>query len=193
MTEIFLSKRAVTIYEIVIILFLIVLLIIQSRKKKAQEERLRVINRKILNAQLEERLKNPDIQMEKEKPIKPFEVQYNDMDLSDEGILPDLQVEIEVHSRMSVRKYLFDLSQEVTIGRDERNLLSVKDERAASVNCSIFKKNGDVFVKNLCTSNPVCIYRGKKKKEVYDQFVKLESRDILSFGDTKLHINIFKK
>ncbi len=189
----FLSKRAVTIYEIFIILIMILILISQSRKKKAQEERRKINNRKIRNEQLENRLKNPDIQLEKEKALKPFDVQYNDLINSEQEIFPDLQVEIEVHSRMSVRKYLFDLSREVTIGRDDRNLLPLNDASAAPVNCSVFKKNGSVFVKNLCISSPVCIQRGKKRKKVYDQLVKLESKDIIFCGDTKLHITIYKK
>ncbi|MCD7884778.1 MAG: FHA domain-containing protein [Lachnospiraceae bacterium] len=192
MAELLLSKKAVTVYEILIILVLIVILILQSRKKKAQEQRQKIIEQKNRNSQLEERLRNPGARLKDSSEPKPFDVQYKGEKDFGQSVLPDLQIEIEVRSRTSSRKYLLDLNREVTVGRDERNVLPVADPEAAAKSCTIFQKDGAVYVKNDCASDPVCVVRGKKRKEVMNQIVKLENRDILTFGKTELHISLYK-
>ncbi|MCD8103777.1 MAG: FHA domain-containing protein [Lachnospiraceae bacterium] len=192
MAELLLSKRALTVYEILVILALIVILIVQSKKKKAREERQKINERKNRNTQLEERLRNPGVRLEESKDPRPFDVQYKGEVDSQAASLPDIQIELEVCSRMSTRKYLFDLSRDVTIGKDERNVLPVSDPDAAPKNCTIFQKNGAAYVRNDCASDPVCVVRGKKRKEVMNQMVKLENKDILTFGKTELHISLYK-
>ena len=97
-------------------------------------------------------------------------------------------MEIEVHTETSVQRYLFDLDQPVTIGRDEKNSLPLNDSMAAKQNCTIFVKNQTVYVK----ASPVCIQRGKVKKQVENQMVKLQSKDILIIGKTALHISLYE-
>lgn len=192
--QILLSKNAIAIYEILIILLLVIILVRQSKKNKDMQERKRIRKEKLRNAQLEERLKNPEIDIEQGWPANPnpFDVQYVHSANIDTNAMPRFQVEIEVHTETSVQRYLFDLDQEITIGRDERSVLPLKDPTAARRGCSILMKNQVVYVKNESTVNAVCIQRGKNKKLIQNQMVKLQSRDILTIGKTALHVSIYE-
>lgn len=192
MTQLLLSGKAITLYQILAIFILIFVLLRQMKKNKAIRERRQISNTKMRNSQLEEMLKNPDIKSEWSKHPNPFEVQYVHAANTEMDVMPGFQVEIEVHTETSVQRYLFDLNQEVTIGRDERNVLPLNDKLVAKRNCSIFMKNQAVYVKNQSNANPVCIQRGKNKQLIQNQIVKLQSKDILTLGKTALHISLYE-
>lgn len=192
MAELLLSGKAITLYEILVIAILIFILIRQVKKNKDIRERRDISNEKIRNAKLDEMLKNPDIKTDWPQQPNPFEVQYMQKAKAEFAVIPKFQVEIEVHTETSVQRYLFDLDQEITIGRDERNVLPLNDKQAAKRCCSIFVKNHAVYVKNLSFDNPVCIQRGKKKQLIQNQMVKIQSKDILTIGRTALHISLYE-
>lgn len=192
MMQLLLSEKAVTLYEILVIAILIIVLFRQARKNKAARERRQISNVKKRNMQLEEMLKNPDIKSEWSKNPNPFEVQYVYAKNAEENVMPKFQAEIEVHTETSIQRYLFDLNQEITIGRDETNVLPLKDKMAAKRSCSIFLKNQAVYVKNHSASNPICIQRGKNRQLIQNQTVKLKSRDVITLGKTKLHILLYE-
>lgn len=188
--ELLLSKRAVTVYELAAILILIWILIRQSKKKREMDERRQISNIKMRNVQLEKMLKNPYIKSTQSGRPNPYDVQYKEK--SDKPLAARCQVEIEVHSEISVQKYLFDLNQELSIGRDETNVLPLNDKLAARKSCVIFLKERAVCLKNLSSNHPVLLRRGKNWMRVEDQIVKLQSRDILTLGKTALHISIYE-
>lgn len=190
--QILLSERAITIYEVLFILVLIVVLVKQHKRKKDAMERRRISNVKKRNQQLEEMLKNPDIHQQGGKGPNPFDVQYMQESSSGNGKTPAFQAEIEVHTETSVQKFLLDLDQEVTIGRGEKNILPLSDQTAAERCCSIFVKKQAVYVRNLSPSEPVWIQRGKKKMEIRRQIVKMQSKDIITFGRTTLHVLLYQ-
>lgn len=192
MAEVLLSKNAITVYEVLVILVLVVILVRQKKKNRELQERREITNAKIRNQKLEQKLKNPDSDMDWSKDPNPFEVQYMPEAEAHVKAASDLQIEIEVHTEMSVQRYLFDLNEEITIGRNAKNVLPLKDAMAAERSCTIFMKNRAVYVRNESVRNPVCIQRGKKKQFIQNQIVKLQSKDILTFGKTALHISIYE-
>ena len=192
MAEVLLSKNAITVYEVLVILVLVVILVCQKKKNRELQERREITNAKIRNQKLEQKLKNPDSDMDWSKDPNPFEVQYMPEAEAHVKAASDLQIEIEVHTEMSVQRYLFDLNEEITIGRNAKNVLPLKDAMAAERSCTIFMKNRAVYVRNESVRNPVCIQRGKKKQFIQNQIVKLQSKDILTFGKTALHISIYE-
>jgi hypothetical protein len=187
-----LSEKAIALYEILIILLLLFILIRQVRKKKDMQKRRQISSVKMRNEQLEAMLKNPDKEAEKSRRSNPYDVQYVHTGNAEIHAMPKFQVEIEVHTETSVQRYLFDLDQEVTIGRDEKNVLSINDRMAARRNCTIFVKNQAVYVKNQSSASPICIQRGKNKQLIQNQMVKLQSKDILTIGKTTLHISLYE-
>lgn len=192
MMQLLLSEKAIALYEVLVIFILIFILIRQSKKNKEIRERRQISNEKMRNAQLEEMLKNPDIKSEWSKQPNPFDVQYAHAANGEMSAMPKFQVEIEVHTETSVQRFLFDLDQEVTIGRDEKNVLPLNDKLVAKRNCTIFVKNKAVYVKNQSLANPVCIQRGKNKQLIQNQIVKLQSKDILTLGKTALHVSVYE-
>lgn len=183
-----LSKRAVTIYEILAILLLILVLIRQSRRNRQLRERREISNVKMRNVQLEKILKNPDIKKEQSKPPNPFDVQYKH---NANNPVPRFQIGIEVCTDISVQKYLFDLNQDLTIGRDPKNVLPLNDTMIARRSCVIFLKDQNVYLKDLGAKNPVCLNRGKKKQKIQKQMVKLQNKDVLTLGKVSLHITLY--
>lgn len=190
--QILLSEKAMAVYEILIILILAFALIRQIRKNRETRERRQISNAKLRNVKLEEMLKNPDIKSEWSKNPNPFDVQYVHAANNDMKAMPKHQIEIEVHTETSVQRYLFDLEREITIGRDESNVLPLNDKQAAKRNCAIYVKNQAVYAKNLNAATPICIQRGKKKQLIQNQMVKLQSKDILMVGKTALHISLYE-
>lgn len=192
MAEVLLSKNAVTVYEILLILILTVILVMQKKKYREIQERKEISNEKMRNFQLNQKLKNPDSSMEWEKNPKPFEVQYVPQADTPAQTASELQIEIEVHTGMSVQRYLFDLNEEITIGRSGKNILPLNDEKAPERSCSVFEKNKSVYIRNENHNKPICIQRGKKKQFIQNQIVKLESKDILTVGKTTLHVSLYE-
>ncbi len=185
--QILLSEKAVTVYEILFILILIIILVVQHRKRKDALERRRISNKKRRNEQLEEMLKNPDIKPQSGNGPNPFDIQYM-YETGDEIKAPAFQAEIEVHTATSVQRFLLDLDRPITVGRNENNILPLNDQTVADRCCSIFVKNQAVYVRNLSPSNPVFIQRGKKKLQIQNQIIKMQSKDIITCGKTVLHI-----
>lgn len=192
MTELLLSGRAILLYETLIILVLAGVLWKQKKKQREVRERREISNAKLRNFQLEQKLKNPDSRTDWSKNPNPFEVQYMPEKDRQLGPVSDTQIEIEVHSGMSIQRYLFDLDEEITIGRSQKNVLPLNDQMALERSCSIFRKNRSVYVRNENVHNSVYIQRGKRKQLVQNEIVKLQSKDILTFGNTALHIMLYE-
>lgn len=186
------SQKTVTLCEVLVIILLIFILIWQSKRNKDIQERKNISNAKLRNAQLEEKLKNPENKEELHRQSSPFEVQYMQNAPDRTGAVPEFQVEIEVHTETSVQRYLFDLEQEVTIGREPVNDLVINDISATQNGCGILVKNHSVYVKCQNTSTPVYIRRGRRTHLVKDQMVKLQSKDILTIGKTDLRISLYE-
>lgn len=189
--ELLLSKQAVAVYEAVIALMLIFILVRQFKKNKEIRERRKISNQKMRNLHLEEMLKNPDIESDFSNQPNPFDVQYKaDMD-SGQRKLSKFQIELEVRTETSVKRYLFDLNREITIGRGENNTLPLGDKHAALKSCTIFMRKKAVYAKNP-SSFPILIRRGKNKQEIRKQMVKLQNGDVLIIGRTELSISLYE-
>lgn len=192
MTELLLSGRALLVYEILIILVLAFILLKQKKKHREVQERREISNAKMRNLQLEQKLKNPDSKTDWSKNPNPFEIQYIPETNRQPELVSDIQIEIEVHTGVSIQRYLFDLDEEITIGRSQKNILPLNDQMAPERSCSVFRKKRSVYVRNENIHNPVCIQRGKRKQLVQNEIVKLQSKDILIVGKNALHILLYE-
>lgn len=186
------SQKTVTLCEVLVIILLIFILIRQSKRNKDIQERKNISNAKLRNAQLEEKLKNPESKEELHRQSSPFEVQYMQNAPDSTGAVPEFQVEIEVHTETSVQRHLFDLEHEVTIGQEPGNDLVINDKNATRKGCSIMVKDHSIYVKCQNTSSPVYVQRGKRTHLVKNQMVKLQSKDILTVGKTDLLISLYE-
>ncbi len=186
------SQKTVTLCEVLVIILLIFILIRQSKRNKDIQERKNISNAKLRNAQLEEKLKNPESKEELHRQSSPFEVQYMQNAPDRTGAVPEFQVEIEVHTETSVQRHLFDLEHEVTIGQEPGNDLVINDKNATRKGCSIMVKDHSIYVKCQNTSSPVYVQRGKRTHLVKNQMVKLQSKDILTVGKTDLLISLYE-
>lgn len=187
--QVLLSGKAVTVYEVLIIVILAVVLIRQIKKKKQLEERRQISNVKMRNVELERILKNPDNEVSPSRPPNPFDVQYKH---NANNPIPRFQIGIEVHTDISVEKYLFDLKKELTIGRDKKNILPLGDKMIARKSCSIFLKDQNVYLRDFGGRNSVYLQRGKKRYRIQNQAVKLQNKDVLILGKTSLHISLYE-
>lgn len=187
-----LSEKLIAIYETVIILVLAALLIWQTKKKKDVQERRRISGIKKRNENLEEMLKNPEAEADCTGNPNPFEVQYKQDIKAEHNTKNRFQVKIDVQTETSVKSFLFNLEQEITIGRDEKNILSLRDTQIAEKQCSIFEKNHEVYVKCPDCGNEVLLQRGSNKQKIQNCIVKLQNKDRLIFGKTALHISLYE-
>lgn len=192
MIEIFLSKNVIIVYEIIIVLILFFILFYQMKKNKKFQERKRINEEKMRYIRLDEKLKNPDIKSNWVNYANPFEIQYSQQLNSNMQEMSKYQIEIEVRSKSSIRKYLFDLDKEITIGGNPSSVLFLNDNSISNVNCSIFLKNQMVYLKHYDITFPICIQRGKRKKIIKNQMLQLQNKDILTIGENVLYISIYK-
>lgn len=192
MIEFFLSKNVIIVYEIIIVLILFFILFYQMKKNKKFQERKRINEEKMRYIRLDEKLKNPDMKSDWANYANPFEIQYSQQLNSNMQEMPKYQIEIEVRSKSSIRKYLFDLDKEITIGGNPSSVLFLNDNSISNANCSIFLKNQMVYLKHYDITFSIRIQRGKRKKIINNQMLQLQNKDILTIGENVLYISIYK-
>lgn len=192
MKVLLLSKNAITWYEVAVIIVLVVVLIVLKKKYTEMKKRREIAEMNERNEQLMNALKNPDSEKNWSKQPKPHEVQYIPKTENNKKSASDMQIEIEVHTEMSVQHYLFDLDKMVTIGHSEKNTLPLNDQTISEYSCAIAMKEKAVYVKNEDQSKPICIQRGKNKSLIINQYERIQNKDILILGNTELHISLYK-
>lgn len=190
--ELLLSEKAVTLYEVLLIVILAALLIRQTKKKSDIRKMREAASKKTRNAELEEMLRNRDTGSGSNSRVQPYDVQYKPSLDTEAGKNSGKQVQIEVHTETSVQKYLFDLKKEIAIGRSGDNDLVLADRAVSGHQCSVYRKDSFVYVRCPASTNPVYIRRGSNKQQLQNQIVKLQNRDILTVGNTDLHILLFE-
>lgn len=192
MKALLLSKNAITCYEVAVIVILIVALVVLKKKYGEMKKRREIAEMNERNEQLMNMLKNPDSEKNWSKQPKPHEIEYIPKTDSGKKVASDMQIEIEVHTEMSVQHYLFDLDKMITIGHDEKNTLPLNDQTIAEHSCTIAMKDKSVYVKNEDQNKPICIQRGKNKSLITNQCERIKNKDILILGKTELHISLYK-
>ena len=70
--------------------------------------------------------------------------------------------------------YLFDLAENVTVGRDRENKIVIRDDAVSRVHCKFYVMNGQVFVQDLNSSNGTTI------REKWFGKVRLHSQNMVS-------------
>ena len=192
MEKLLLYKNVLTWCEVAVITILVIVLIVLKKKYGEMRKRREIAEMNARNEILNERLKNPDSEIDWSKNPKPFEVEYVLKMDSHKEKASDIQIEIEVHAERSVQRYLFDLNEKITIGNSEKNTLPLNDQTIAGRSCTIAMKNKSVYLINENLNEPICIQRGKNKSFITNQIVKLQSKDILILGKMELYISMFK-
>ncbi|MDO4634032.1 MAG: FHA domain-containing protein [Eubacteriales bacterium] len=180
------------IYEILLIALMIFLLVRQSKKKTRFEERKAASTKKMRNAQLDELLRNPESAREVSGQASPFDIRYREQIRTEQGVLPKLQMEVEVRTDTSIQRYLYDLSRPVAIGRNEKNDLALKDNQVPDYSCTVFVQKDSIMLRSQSMDVPILIVRGKNRQKLKNQLVKLQNKDILVIGRTTLCLSFYQ-
>jgi len=88
--------------------------------------------------------------------------------------------------------YMFDLSENVTVGRDRENKIVIRDDAVSRVHCKFYVMNGQVFVKDLNSSNGTTI-RGKwfgKIRLQSQNMVSVVNKDRVIIGGYTMRVQI---
>ena len=189
--EILTSGTAVLIYEIIALAILVFFLAAKMKKGNAEKERQEIRQAQNRNEQLEKMLENPQKEGKKNNAA-PYEVKYRDHYYEDSPISDSGQLEITVSSNTSVKKYMFDLPKEITVGRDAQNLLQIDSRMVSRKQCVIYAEAASINVRNLSTTNPTGIIRGTRKRVLKDESVKMNEKDVLELGDVQMELTLHK-
>lgn len=176
----------------VVSLILLIILIVRIKKRKNREEEIRsrardkireeALDRVILNEKAE--IKNLKAESE-----KPFEVKY-DVDPAKKDDGKKLMLRIEEISELSVRQYMLDPANLISIGsaKDNSIVISGIDTR----HCEIGKHGKTLYIKNKGKDNSVYLLRKKKKVIVDSRKLELLDGDEIQIAAVRLKV-IFVK
>lgn len=181
------SVKTALIVIVVTVLALIILIRIQQRRKRRREMRRQAEDR--LREEALDRVLTGRVDGGKGAgPSVPFDVKY-DADQRKQGAQarrvpaePPLMLQLTEYSELSTRKYMFHVSDRVTLGKAGSNDIIIKGERIAEEQCEIFCIQKALYVKNTGTSGMVFLSRKHHKIMVDAQAVILENNDKLQIG-----------
>lgn len=179
------SGKAILLYEVIILGALIIYLVNRSNKNKAEQERRNVKLAQERSEKLDELLKNPEWEGNGNNYSDPYEVKYLDH-FGAESLNHGKQIEIAVHSKTSIKKYVFDTSKPITIGRSKENLLWIEDRTVTRKHCIIYPEGKILYVKDLNATNHTNLIRGSRKKILGDNPAVIKDKDILEIGAVTL-------
>lgn len=179
------SGKAILLYEVIILGALIIYLVNRSNKKKAEQERMNVKLAQERSEKLDKLLKNPEWEGNGNNYSDPYEVKYLDhygAESPDSG----KQLEIAVQSKTSIKKYVFDTSNPITIGRSQENTLWIEDRMVSRKHCIIYPEGNVLYVKDLNAMNHTKLIRGSREKVLGDNPAAIKDKDILEVGAVNL-------
>lgn len=179
------SSKAILLYEVIILGGLIIYLVNRSNKKKAEQERMNVKQAQERSDKLDELLRNPDWKGDGSNSSDPYEVKYLDH-FGYESMNHGKQLEIAVQSKTSVKKYVFDISEPITIGRGQENILCIDDPFVARRHCVIYPEGNSLYLKDLKSTNHTYLIRGSKKKVLGNKPAVVKDKDIVEIGTVNL-------
>ncbi len=185
---------------IVALVVSVILLIILVVKLKKRQARIRAIRTKAEDKRREERLNklilNPNARVEdlQAQSEKPYDVRY--------GVAEDIKavskqkhwmLQIEEHSEISVRSYMLDPSNPISIGSGKENTVVLPGARHEARVCVIEMHGGKIYLGRTSASEEVSVSRGKKRTGIGGQKLEIHSGDVIEIGSDYLKLTMVDK
>ena len=185
------------IVAVVVSVILLIILIVRLKKRQA---RIRAIRTKAEDKRREERLNrlilNPNARVEdlQQQAEKPYDVRYG---VADEGRAVSKQkhwmLQIEEHSEISVRSYMLDPSNPITIGSGKENTVVLPGARHEQRVCVIEMHGGKIYLGRVSAAEEVSVARGKNRTGIASQKLEIHSGDIIELGSDYLKLTMVDK
>lgn len=191
--NILLSNLAICIYESILLGAIIVYFIKLKKKKKYAVEINTQQKDKAREEKLNQLLKNNLYSDKKDKDLEkniPYEVSFHEEGINKNNKNDGIAVQIIEKGKLSTRKYIIYIYDEITIGQGPENDLVLNDLKVAKQQCQIFKKGQELYVYSLEEIHPVMLKRKKNVMQVAKQPVALLDKDYLELGETLLNLRI---
>lgn len=140
--------------------------------------------------QLEQRLRNGKIPSQENSGMvqTPYEVVYQE-----KGKHPtsEIQIELTVISEVSEKKYMLPVRDKISIGKSTQNDLVLSESGVSRTHCSLIRRNSDIYIKDLNSTNGTVVVRKSQKTKLQGQSVKIQTGDQIFLGSCSLEVKIF--
>lgn len=163
-----------------------ILLVRRNRRVQLQK----AVMDKEREMELEQRLRNRNMPVQKECGEKqtPYEVRYQENVKTESS---EIQVELTVISDVSEKKYMLPIKNEIFIGKNIQNDLVLNDKGVSRRHCCLMRKNSEIYVKDLNSTNGTVVFRKNQKTKLQGQSVKIQTGDQIFLGGIRLEVRIF--
>lgn len=190
--DIVLSNWAVCCYEAAILGFVFVHFIRLRKEKKEAVEMSTLQKEKAREEKLDQILRNRLYQSSGDKAVSnniPYEIDFHEEVGISGGSDESIAVQIVEKGKLSTRKYVIFISDEMMIGQSAKNGLVLNDLKVAKEQCRIFKHEQNLYVQTLEDIHPVIIRRKRSTVQLTKNAVMLLDGDCIELGDTILNIH----
>lgn len=191
-------KYVYIIAGVFVLAILIILLRVISKKRAKNKEIQKAISEKIRDDNLNSVILNSHYtEKEKKNSAMPYEVNYqgnvveqngNSKHEKSDGNYPIIQL-VET-TALSSRKFVFTLSEGITIGSENDNDIVIINKGVDEKHCSFFAVKKKVFVKNLADRQKTIIRRKNNQAIVDSSGIEVKSGDIIILGDVSYTVII---
>lgn len=187
------SNFAICIYE-GIILGIVYAKWLKSHKKIKQCKEVNLIQKeKARDAKLNNVLQNELHQQKQERVFQnntPYDEVFEDQSRIDRDQKEARKLQFTVQSELAIRKYVIFITDEITIGKDEKNDLVLNDLDIAQQQCRMFIYQDGIYIQTMDTEYPIRIKRKKNMIQLTQQAVEIKDKDLMEMGTTQIKIEI---
>ena len=165
------------------------------RRRNAKKEMERNAEDKLREEALD-RVLTDGRKQEKVSANVPFDVKY-DLDKrkkargeEHQGV-SEIMVQMTESSELSTRKYMFHITDRITLGsKAGENDIVITSAHVSGRQCELFRIGRELFVKNVGKTGSVQLYRKNRQMTVAREAVQLKNHDELRVGDFHYQITI---
>lgn len=165
------------------------------KRRNAKKEMQRNVEDKLREEALD-RVLTDGRRQEKVSANVPFDVKY-DLDKrkkargDEQQSVSEIMVQLIEHSELSTRKYMFHITDRITLGSKAReNDIVITSAHVSERQCELFRIGTELFVKNVGKTGSVQLYRKNRQMMVTREAVQLKNHDELRVGDFHYQITI---
>ena len=165
------------------------------KRRNAKKEMQRNVEDKLREEALD-RVLTDGRRQEKVSANVPFAVKY-DLDKrkkargDEQQSVSEIMVQLIEHSELSTRKYMFHITDRITLGSKAReNDIVITSAHVSERQCELFRIGTELFVKNVGKTGSVQLYRKNRQMMVTREAVQLKNHDELRVGDFHYQITI---
>lgn len=166
-------------------------LVLLLRRRKARREQREMSQFKRQDEALNEALRNPQLEENRDRPEGPMSVSWGDRAVSRRKAPPSPMVELVLLSEYSHRTYIYRLDQPIRIGSERDNHMELHLDGVVSRHLELFLNQGKPCVRTLPGARAV-LKRGRTAAAIPKDGVYLNSGDHIQFGRAELQFRLFK-